>query len=137
MAAVAFPVARRLARRIERLREHVDALGAGALSARVDAEGRDEVADLARSFNRSAERLEQLVNAQRSTLAGASHELRSPLARMRVACELLGDSRPEIRERVARDIAELDGLIDELLLASRLEAGADLERREWIVKSCG
>jgi signal transduction histidine kinase len=132
VAAVAFPVARRLTRRIERLRERVDALGAGNLSARVDAEGRDEVADLARSFNRSAERIEQLVNAQRSTLAGASHELRSPLARMRVACELLGEVRPELRERLAHDIAELDGLIDELLLASRLEAGADLEQREWV-----
>jgi signal transduction histidine kinase len=132
VAAAAFPVARRLARRIERLREHVDALGSGDLSARVDAEGRDEVGDLARSFNRFAERIEQLVNAQRSTLAGASHELRSPLARMRVACELLGDSRPELRVRVAQDIAELDGLIDELLLASRLEAGADLEQREWV-----
>jgi signal transduction histidine kinase len=132
VAAVAFPVARRLTRRIERLRERVDALGAGDLSARVDAEGRDEVADLARSFNRSAERIEQLVNAQRSTLAGASHELRSPLARMRVAGELLGEVRPELRERLAHDIAELDGLIDELLLASRLEAGADLEQREWV-----
>jgi signal transduction histidine kinase len=132
VAAAAFPVARRLALRIERLREHVDALGAGDLSARVDAAGRDEVADLARSFNGFAERIEQLVNAQRSTLAGASHELRSPLARMRVACELLGESRPELRLRLAQDIAELDGLIDELLLASRLEAGADLEQREWV-----
>jgi signal transduction histidine kinase len=132
VAAVAFPVARRLARRIERLREHVDALGAGDLSVRVDASGRDEVAGLARSFNGFAERIEQLVNSQRSTLAGASHELRSPLARLRVACELLGDSHPELRQRMSLDIAELDGLIDELLLASRLEAGADLERREWV-----
>jgi signal transduction histidine kinase len=132
VAAVAFPVARRLARRIEHLREHVDALGAGDLSARVDAEGRDEVAGLARSFNGFAERIEQLVSSQRSTLAGASHELRSPLARMRVACELLGDSHPELRQRMSLDIAELDGLIDELLLASRLEAGSDLEQREWV-----
>ncbi len=130
VGAAAFPLARRLARRIERLRERVEALGAGDLSARVDAEGRDEVADLARSFNRAAARIEGLVEAQRSTLAGASHELRSPLARIRVALELLGDERPELRERIAQDVRELDGLIDELLLASRLEAGRDLERRE-------
>jgi signal transduction histidine kinase len=127
----AYPVARRLTRRIERLRQRVDALGSGDLSARVDEEGRDEVADLARSFNQSAERIERLVIAQRGTLAAASHELRSPLTRMRVAIDLLGaEARPDVLERIASDIAELDDLIDELLLASRLEAGADLERSD-------
>ena len=98
----AYPVVRRLTRRLERLQARVDALGEGDLSARVDVEGTDEVAVLARSFNRAAERVEALVNAQRSTLASASHELRSPLARIRVALELLqGDERPELRETSA------------------------------------
>ena len=52
----------------------------------------------------------------------ASHELRSPLARIRVAVEMMGGDRPELRAKVAGDIAELDELIGELLLASRLEA---------------
>jgi signal transduction histidine kinase len=123
IAIGAYPVARQITRRLERLQGRVDALGAGDLATRVEVEGRDEVADLARSFNRAADRIERLVHAQRQKLATASHELRTPLARLRVAIELLArDERPEIRERAARDIAELDELIGELLLASRLDA---------------
>jgi len=122
VAIGAYPLARRLTRRLERLRSGVEQLGGGALSARVPVEGRDEVADLARSFNRAADRIEALVGAQRTLLASASHELRSPLARIRVALELMTDGRADLRDRVARDVAELDDLIGELLLASRLHA---------------
>jgi signal transduction histidine kinase len=119
----AYPVARRIARRLEKLRAEVEELGAGDLRARASVEGNDEVAALARSFNRAAARIESLVSAQRGLLASASHELRSPLARIRMAVELLaGDARPELRERAEKDIAELDDLIGEILLASRLDA---------------
>jgi signal transduction histidine kinase len=131
IAVGAYPVVRRTTRRLERLHARVEALGAGDLTARVEVEGRDEVANLARSFNHAADRIERLVNAQRTMLAGASHELRSPLARMRLAIELLaGAERPELRARVAQDIAELDALVGELLLASRLDALERLERTE-------
>jgi signal transduction histidine kinase len=126
----AYPVARRLTRRLERLRAGVEGLGAGDLHARVPVEGRDEVAVLATSFNRAADRIEALLGAQRTLLASASHELRSPLARIRVALELMAAERPDLRDAVARDIAELDDLIAELLLASRLEAVEQLERSE-------
>jgi signal transduction histidine kinase len=123
VALGAYPIARRITGRLERLQARVDALGAGDLQARVQVEGCDEVGELARSFNRAADRIEQLVNAQKHVLAGASHELRSPLTRMRIAIELLpGAERPELRAQLFKDIAELDGLIDELLLASRLDA---------------
>ena len=123
IAIGAYPVVRRITRRLERLQTRVDALGAGNLEARVQGEGCDEVAELARSFNRAADRIQRLVNAQKTVLAGASHELRSPLTRMRMAVELLpGEERPELRTQMARDIAELDELIGELLLASRLDA---------------
>ena len=118
----AYPLARRITRRLERLQTRVEALGAGDLQARVEVEGRDEVAELARSFNRAAARIGQLVAAHKTLLAHVSHELRSPLARMRMALELLpGEERPELKAGLTRDIAELDGLIDELLLASRLD----------------
>ena len=121
----ALPLSRRLTRRLERLRTGVENLGQGKLAARVEIEGRDEVADLARSFNRAAERIEHLVGAQRTVLAGASHELRSPLARLRVAVELMADGqRPDLGDQVASDIAELDSLIDEILLTSRLDLEA-------------
>jgi signal transduction histidine kinase len=123
VALGAWPLVRRLTRRLERLQTQVDALGAGDLAARVEVEGRDEVAALARSFNRAAARIERLVDAQRSMLAGASHELRSPLARIRVALELYTqDPRPALRAQLERDVAEMDDLIEELLLASRLDA---------------
>jgi two-component system, OmpR family, sensor histidine kinase RstB len=128
----AYPVARRLTRRLERLRAGVEGWGAGDLAARVPVEGKDEVAVLAASFNRAADRIAALVGAQRTLLASASHELRSPLARIRVALELMGAERPDLRDRVSRDIAELDDLIAELLLASRLQAADELDRREEV-----
>ena len=119
----AFPVARRLTRRLESLQHSVEALGEGDLSTRVPVKGEDEVARLARSFNRAAERIEALVAAQKSLLANASHELRSPLARIRMGLELMGSSpSTTFRDEISRNIAELDQLIDEILLASRLDA---------------
>ena len=120
-----WPLARGLTRRIERLQARVDELGAGSLSARVEVEGKDEVARLAESFNRAADRIERLVDAQRHILAGASHELRTPLTRIRMAIELL-EGNPERRAGIERDIAELDELIEELLTAARLDAPESL-----------
>lgn len=129
----AYPLARRITRRLERLGERVDALGEGDLSARVDVEGIDEVAEVARSFNRSAARIEQLVNSQRAMLAGASHELRTPLTRMRMAVELMehGD-RVRLSKQVHGDIDELDDLIEALLSASRLELDTEAGPREEV-----
>jgi signal transduction histidine kinase len=133
IALGAYPIVRRITRRLERLQTQVEVLGAGDLTVRVAVEGRDEVAQLARSFNHAADRIARLVNAQRTMLAGASHELRSPLARMRMAIELLPRTeRPELQVRLTHDIAELDALIDELLLASRLDALQHLEHTEEI-----
>ncbi len=131
IAAASYPAVRHLTRRLERLRERVEALGSGDLNIRVPVEGRDEIAALARSFNGSVEQIARLLQAQRDLLANASHELRSPLTRIGLAFELLaGDGRQDLREQVQRDIAELDELIGELLLASRLQAVADLPQRD-------
>jgi signal transduction histidine kinase len=129
VAAGAYPVVRRLTRRLEALKQGVERFGAGALGQRVEADGRDEVAALAGSFNQAAERIEALVAAHKNLLANASHELRSPLARMRMALSLLEDSGDVAqRERLARElrtnIGELDALVEEVLLASRLDAQA-------------
>lgn len=120
VALAAWPVARRLTRRIERLQGQADAWGEGKLSARMEIDGCDEVAELAIRFNQAAERVEAMVTSQRAMLAAASHELRSPLARIRVALDLLDGDRPDLHAQVTRDIAELDALIGDLLLASRL-----------------
>ena len=133
VAIGAYPIVRRITRRLERLHKRVDQLGAGELSTRVEVQGNDEVAQLARSFNRAADRVETLVEAQRGILAGASHELRTPLTRIRMGLELLaGDDQSELRARISGDIRELDELIEELLLASRLSAGESLESSEAV-----
>jgi signal transduction histidine kinase len=131
VALAALPVARRVTRRLERLQASVESLGAGDLSARVTVEGRDEVARLAGSFNRAAEQIESLLTAHKMLLANASHELRTPLTRIRLGIELLrqGDDAKR-RADLEADIAELDQLIDEILLASRLDAGVALEATE-------
>jgi two-component system sensor histidine kinase RstB len=121
----AYPVVRRLTRRLEALKQGVEAFGAGALGRRVAEDGNDEVAAVGSSFNRAAARIEALVRSHKSLLANASHELRSPLARMKMALALLEDAPAAQRERLKREIdtniAELDALVEEVLLASRLD----------------
>ena len=118
-----YPVARRLTQRLERLQRGVQQWGEGDLAVRLPEDGHDEVADLSRRFNAAAARIQSLMAAQKSLLANASHELRSPLARIRMALELMGERpSPAVRAEVTRNIAELDQLIDEILLASRLDA---------------
>jgi signal transduction histidine kinase len=133
VALAALPVTRRVTRRLERLQASVESLGAGDLSARVTVQGRDEVARLAESFNRAAGRIESLVGAHKMLLANASHELRTPLTRIRLGVELLKQrDDPKRRADLEADITELDQLIDEILLASRLDAGAPLDASEPI-----
>jgi two-component system, OmpR family, sensor kinase len=137
-AAVAlgsYPVVKRLTRRLEGLQRGVERLGAGDLRARVDARGSDEVAYLAQRFNLAADQIEALVQSQISLLANASHELRSPLARIRMGLELM-ESAPSaaLKAELMRNITELDALIDEILLASRMQAGreTDLNQTERV-----
>ncbi|MYM74439.1 HAMP domain-containing protein [Duganella sp. FT134W] len=123
IGVAAFPLVRHLTKRLERLQIGVEKLGAGDFTARVPIEGKDEVARLAQSFNRAADQIEQLVGAHKTLLANASHELRTPLARIRLALELIPEGiDPKRRKGLEQDIAELNHLLDEILLASRLGA---------------
>jgi signal transduction histidine kinase len=126
VALGARPVVRRLTGRLERLQRGVESLGAGDLRARVKVEGRDEVAQLAQSFNQAAARIESLVDAHKMLLANASHELRTPLTRIRLGLELV-EAEPARKAALANDIAELDRLVDEILLVSRLDATEGLD----------
>ena len=136
VAVGAYPVVRRLTRRLEALKLGVEQFGAGQLSHRVQVTGHDEVAAVASSFNVAAARVEALVRSHQSLLANASHELRSPLARMKMAVSMLEDASPAQRERLKREIdtnvGELDALVEEVLLASRLDAAPTPERNERV-----
>ena len=119
-----YPIIRRLTLRLEALQRSVQKFGEGDLSVRVPEQGLDEVADLSRQFNAAAARIETLVQSHKSLLANASHELRSPLTRIRMGMELMGGQQPlpAFRAEILRNIAELDQLVDEILLASRLDS---------------
>ena len=133
VALATYPIVRRLTRRLESLQHSVQKWGEGDLSVRVPVSGDDEVGFLATRFNHAAQQIETLVNtrdallaSQKSLLANASHELRSPLTRIRMGLEFMvkpGDAPGgRAKDEIARNIAELDQLIDEILLASRLDA---------------
>ncbi len=155
VALAAYPIIRRLTLRLEALQRGVERWGSGDLSARVSVQGQDEVAFLAARFNNAAERIETLMdsqkallNAHKNLLANASHELRSPLTRIRMGLEMLAPTLVAARTalppeetsaptpvaeeaklyaarktEITQSITELDQLIDEILLASRLDAG--------------
>ena len=134
VAGGAWPVVRRLTRRLEALKRGVEAFGAGHLRQRVSEEGRDEVAALGASFNHAASRIEALLRSHQSLLANASHELRSPLARLKMAVSMTEDAPPAQREALRHEIdtniGELDALVEEVLLASRLDAAVTLDRQD-------
>ena len=133
VALATYPIVRRLTRRLEALQRSVQQWGDGDLSVRVPVTGNDEVGFLATRFNHAAQQVETLVKSrdallasQKSLLANASHELRSPLTRIRMGLEFIGSSADtsssRAKDEIARSISELDMLIDEILLASRLDA---------------
>jgi signal transduction histidine kinase len=117
----AYPVTARLTRRLENLRSGVESWGQGSLSTRVAESGRDEVAQVARTFNAAAARIEALLLSQRALLANASHELRSPLARLRLAVEMRSAPHGGADAEIAASLSEIDDLVGEILLASRLD----------------
>ena len=129
---VCYILARYLTSPIVRLRGATQKLASGDLSARAGVPGsrrHDEMAELMRDFDRMAERLENLVNAQNRLLTDISHELRSPLARLNVALELSRQrSGPEAQsalDRIDREANRLNELIQKLLTIARLESGAE------------
>ena len=128
----AYPVVRHLTRRLETLRMGVQTWGDGALDTRVTLSGKDEVAAVAASFNRAAERVEKLLESNRTLLANASHELRSPLARLRMAIDLDETADTPRKAEIVRNLGELDGLVEEILLASRLDHAEGLEHVERV-----
>jgi signal transduction histidine kinase len=126
VAVATYPIVRRITRRLEQLKTSVESLGAGNFDVQVEVRGNDEVAGLAESFNQSVKRISTLIDSNRSLLANASHELRSPLARVRMAVELLThklntDAAESELQEIRRSIAELDALVDEILTGSSLE----------------
>ncbi len=108
---------------LHRVASAVDHFGRGDLSARVASDRKDEIGNLARSFNAMADRIQTLLSAERRLLEDVSHELRSPLSRLSFAAELIRDApdREAAVSRVRREINRLSQLVDTLLEVNRSE----------------
>ena len=131
-----FALARHLSRPLIRVAGAANALAEGRLETRVGrtvSNRRDEVGQLARDFDRMAERIEALVAGQRRMLGDASHELRSPLARLAVAAGLARREAPpqsvEYFDRIDAETARLNRLVEQLLTLARIESSVDDELR--------
>ncbi|HVJ15292.1 MAG TPA: HAMP domain-containing sensor histidine kinase, partial [Polyangiaceae bacterium] len=113
-------IARRLTRPLAELVQVTRDIGAGRLHARVRLTRHQpgEVGALAESVTDMASRIEKQLRDQRELLAAVSHEIRSPLARLRVLSELLED------KKVEREVLEIDELVGKLLASSRLDFDA-------------
>lgn len=130
-------LARYLTAPLGRLRRATEVYAAGNLSERVAptlGSRQDEIVDLARAFDRMAQRLQELMTSQRQLLSDVSHELRSPLARLQVALGLArqrADGRATSEfDRIERETERLNDLIGQLLSLARLEAGVAQTERE-------
>jgi signal transduction histidine kinase len=116
-------LAYRLVRPLVKLRTAVERFGGGDMTARAQITRTDEIGDLARSFDQTAERVERLVTAERRLLQDVSHELRSPLARVSFAVELAesGPDRAAALDRVRREVRKMADLIGELIDLTQAE----------------
>lgn len=117
--------------RLHKLERATSRLSQGHLSARVAINGEDPVARLGRAFNKMAEHIQRLISIQREMVRAVSHDLRTPVARIRFGLQIIEDSSddPYIQKQLAgidTDIQELDGLIDEILTYARLEEGGPI-----------
>ena len=98
---------------VRKLRAVVDCFGRGDFSARAtDTNRKDEIGELAKSFNQMADRIQTLLAAERRLLLDISHELRSPLARLSVAVELArsGEDREHMLDRIQKEADRLNEL---------------------------
>ncbi len=139
IALLVAPVSRQITRPLNRLRKSALRISEGDLSHRASLTGRDEIGQLGKAFNRMAEQLERMIRSGKELTAHVSHELRSPLARIRVAEEMIrtqlkgadqGKAEKHL-ECIREDIEELDRLIGRILEFSRLDmADRALERAE-------
>src|SRR5579864_1816134 len=119
---------------VRKLRAVVDCFGRGDFSARAATNRKDELGELATSFNQMAERIQTLLAAERRLLLDISHELRSPLARLSVAVELArtGEDREHMLDRIQKEADRLNELVTELLQVTRVEGDPSLHRTDTV-----
>lgn len=128
-----FLTARSIVAPLRELARAAKALGDGNLATRSGIRRSDEIGDLSRAFDEMAERIEQLVLAEKELLANVSHELRTPLARIRVALDIAAEEAEGLVDAsplagIGADLSELEKLLDDILTTARLEIASGTPR---------
>ncbi len=134
VALLCYAFAYHLTSPVRRLRTALDRFGHGDLSARAIINRKDELGQLAASFNQMADRIQTLLAAERRLLLDISHELRSPLARLGVAVELArsGEDRDHMLDRIQKEADRLNELVAELLQVTRVEGDPSMQKHEAV-----
>jgi two-component system sensor histidine kinase CpxA len=129
-AIVCLLIAHYLTKPIERLRDATHELARGNLDIRAGdnlGNRQDEIADLVRDFDIMAGELRNQIQSERNLLSGVSHELRSPIARMRLALTIARHAqeseRSEMLDRLEQDTVQLDSMLERILTVARMESG--------------
>lgn len=132
ISMISYLLAYLLSQRIQKLRHAVQDIARGNLTRRVTISGKDEVSALAIDFNHMADRINDMLDSQRQLVSDVSHELRSPLARLRIALELAQHSKTSELDftRIEKEADELETIVSELLSLARLESNQfELEKQ--------
>jgi signal transduction histidine kinase len=139
-AIICLVIAHYLSKPIEHLRDATHELARGNLDIRAGrnlGNRRDEIADLVRDFDSMAGELRTQIQSERNLLSGVSHELRSPIARIRLALTLARDAdddeRVEMLDRIEQDTIQLDSMLEQILTVARLESGQNKPRFEHLL----
>jgi len=140
IALLCIPVSRLITKPIKRLKQSVIKITQGDLGHRADIHSRDEIGELGLAFNQMADQLERMIRGGRELTANVSHELRSPLARIRVAEEILREKCEQAGYKdglaylneIQEEIVELDRLIDRILYLSKLDVHESNLKQEKI-----
>ena len=118
---IAHLVIRRLLKPVRWLAMGVSQLQEGNLEFQIPVRGRDEFSGFTEAFNKMVKRIKEMIEARDRLLLDVSHELRSPLTRIKVALELLPESAE--RDKISADLAEMETMITEILESERLKNG--------------
>ena len=140
IALLCIPVSRLITKPIKQLKQSVIKITQGDLGHRADIHSRDEIGELGLSFNQMTDQLERMIKGGRELTANVSHELRSPLARIRIAEEILREKCEQAGYKdalsylseIQEEIFELDRLIDRILYLSKLDVHEPRSEREQI-----
>jgi signal transduction histidine kinase len=119
---------------IRRIAASIALFGQGNLTVRVQTRRQDEIGQLGRTFNQMAEFLERLIVSERRLLGDVSHELRSPLARLKFAVKLArtsADSKSAL-DRIERDVDRIASLVADILEINFIECGPAIEDAEIV-----